>query len=199
MSTSASKYLFDRDFRDPGGGAKAAAAVQEAEQRGFAQGMADGRRQAAADAETQLASAMRRLADAAVSLLAGLDAHQARLEEEALAFGVTLGRKLAGTALAAYPLEAITETARASFQHLRGVPHLVVRVNDKLVEAVEAQIQRMSRERGFEGRLVVIGEPDIAPGDGRIEWADGGVVREQARIEAAVDQALAGALAGLHD
>ena len=42
---------------------------------------------------------------------------------------------------------------------------------------------------------MVIGEPDIAPGDGRIEWADGGIVREQARIEAAVDQALAGALA----
>jgi flagellar assembly protein FliH len=52
----------------------------------------------------------------------------------------------------------------------------------------------MARERGYEGRLVVMGEPDIAPGDGRIEWADGGIVREQARIEAAVDQAVAGAL-----
>jgi flagellar assembly protein FliH len=41
---------------------------------------------------------------------------------------------------------------------------------------------------------VVIGEPEIVPGDGRIEWADGGVVREQAQIEAAVDGALAGAL-----
>ena len=30
--------------------------------------------------------------------------------------------------------------------------------------------------------LVVLGEPDLAPGDARIEWADGGVVRERARI-----------------
>jgi flagellar assembly protein FliH len=73
------------------------------------------------------------------------------------------------------------------------VPHLVVRVNQALVEAVEARVQRIARERGYEGRLVVIGEPEIAPSDGRIEWADGGVVREQARIEAAVDGALAGA------
>lgn len=195
MSTNANKYFFDRDFRDPAGGAKNLAALQEAEQRGFAQGVAEGRRQAGADADAQLAAAMRRLADSAVSLLSGLAAKQAQVEEEALAFGAALGRKLAGKALAAQPLEAITDAARASFQHLRGVPHLVVRVNDALVETIEAQVQRMSRERGYEGRLVVIGEPDIAPGDARIEWADGGIVREQARIEAAVDQALAGALA----
>jgi flagellar assembly protein FliH len=195
MSTNASKFLFDCDFGGPGSGsAKNAAALQEAEARGRAQGVAEGRRQGAAEAEAQLAAAMRRLADAAVQLLAGADAHQARLEEEALAFAAALGRKLAGTALAAQPLEPILEAARASLQHLRGVPHLVVRVNEGLVEAVEARVQKIARERGYEGRLVVLGEPGIAPGDGRIEWADGGVVREQAQIEAAVNAALAGAL-----
>jgi flagellar assembly protein FliH len=194
VSTNANKYLFDRDFRDPGGGSKNLAALQEAEQRGYAQGVAEGRRLAAAEADAQLVAAMRRIADSAGSLLAGLDARQGQAEEEALAFGSALGRKLAGTALAAYPLEAILEAARASFQHLRGVPHLVVRVNDALVETVEAHVQRMSRERGYEGRLVVIGEPEIAPGDARIEWADGGIVREQKRTDEAVDQALAGAL-----
>jgi flagellar assembly protein FliH len=194
VSTNANKYLFDRDFRDPGGGPKNVAALQEAEQRGYAQGLAEGRRQAASEGDAQLVSAMRRIADSAGSLLAGLDARQAQVEEEALAFGNALGRKLAGTALAAYPLEAITEAARASFQHLRGVPHLVVRVNEALVESIEAHVQRMSRERGYEGRLVVIGEPEIAPGDARIEWADGGIVREQRHIDEAVEQALAGAL-----
>jgi flagellar assembly protein FliH len=190
---NASRYLFDQDFRNPSGGAKNLAALQEAEERGFARGIAEGRAQGAADADAQLTSALRRLADAAVSLLAGLDAHQARLEDEAVAFGSALGRKLAGAAIASQPLEAITEAARASFQHLRGVPHLVVRVNETLVEAVEARVQRLARERGYEGRLVVMGEPDIALGDGRIEWADGGIVREQGRIEAAVDSALKGA------
>jgi flagellar assembly protein FliH len=192
VSTSANRYLFDRDFRDPGGSAKHLAALQEAEQRGFAQGLAEGRRQASAEAQAQLAAAMRRLADGAASLLSGLAAQQAEIEEEALAFAAALGRKLAGKALAAQPLEAIAEAARASFHHLRGVPHLVVRVNDALVDSVQAQVQRMSRDHGYEGRLVVIGEPDIAPGDARIEWADGGIVRDQSRIDAAVAQILAG-------
>jgi flagellar assembly protein FliH len=193
VSTSASKFLFDCDFGAPSGGsAKTIAAVQEAETRGYARGLDDGRRQGAAEADAQLNAAIRRLADGAAALLAGLDAHRAQLEEEALAFGAALARKLAGTALAAQPLEPILEAARSAFQHLRGVPHLVVRVNEALVEAVEAHVQRIARERGYEGRLVVIGEPDIPLGDGRIEWADGGVVREQNRIEAAVAGALAG-------
>ena len=197
MNTS--RYLFDCDFRNPVGAPKKdVAAVKEAEERAFAQGVAEGRRMGASEADAQLSAAMRRLADAAVALLAGLDAHQARLEEEALAFGAALGRKLASSALRTQPLEAMMEAVRASFQHLRGVPHLVLRVNDGLVEPVQTRVQAMARERGYEGRLVVMGDPDIAPGDGRIEWADGGVVREQAQIEAAVDQALRGSFPTFH-
>ncbi len=46
-------------------------------------------------------------------------------------------------------------------------------------------LKRLARERGFEGRIVVLGEPDIALGDARLEWADGGIVRERRRFEAA--------------
>ena len=44
---------------------------------------------------------------------------------------------------------------------------------------------------GFEGRLVVLGEPGIALGDCRIEWADGGVNRDTAAAEAAIGEAVA--------
>jgi flagellar assembly protein FliH len=37
----------------------------------------------------------------------------------------------------------------------------------------------------------VIGENEIAPGDCRIEWADGGIVRERAATEAAIGEAVA--------
>ncbi len=101
-----------------------------------------------------------------------------------------IARKIAGDALDAAPLAGIEEAARSALQHLRGVPHLVVRVHDGLVEDAEALVKRLARERGFEGRLVVLGDPETVPGDARIEWADGGVVRERARIEAAVAEAL---------
>jgi flagellar assembly protein FliH len=192
MPMTANKFLFERDFRNPDSNAKNAAALQAAEERGLQRGRAEGRMQAQAEAESHLTNAVKRLADAATSMLAGIDAHHASLEEEAIAFGTTLGRKLAGAALAGRALETIAATARTSFQHLRGVPHLVVRVNEALVEQVDGLIHRIARERGYEGRLVVMGEPGIAPGDARIEWADGGVIRDQNQIEDAVTRALEG-------
>jgi flagellar assembly protein FliH len=189
--SNASRFLFDHDFRGPRGDAKLQAAVAEAERRGRAAGVADGMRQAQADNAARLANALERLAGGAATLLAEAQARDAALEREAIAFAFDLGRKLAGEALRLDPLGPIAEAARAAFQHLRGVPHLVVRVNDAQVEEVDALLQRLARERGFEGRLIALGEPEIAPGDARLEWADGGIVRERSRVEAALAEHIA--------
>ena len=52
------------------------------------------------------------------------------------------------------------------------------------------KLDEIARARGFEGRLVVLAEPEIAPGDCRIEWADGGVVRDARRDRAAIGDAV---------
>ena len=49
---------------------------------------------------------------------------------------------------------------------------------------IRERLDAMTRARGFEGRLVVIAEPDVAIGDCRIEWADGGLARDRAETEA---------------
>ncbi|WP_457108761.1 FliH/SctL family protein, partial [Methylobacterium sp. P5_C11] len=150
----------------------------------------EGRAQAEAQAQGRLADAMTRLALAAAGLLAQADARDAEREAQAVEVAMLIARKVAGDALDAAPLAGIGEAARAALQHLRGVPHLVVRVHDSLVEAAETLVKRLARERGYEGRLVVLGDPEMPAGDARIEWADGGIVRERARIEAAVLDAL---------
>jgi flagellar assembly protein FliH len=80
---------------------------------------------------------------------------------------------------------------RECLAHARLAPHLVVRVNDEAVEAVETLIKRVAQESGFAGRLVVLGQPDIMPGDGRIEWADGGFAIDAQRLSRLVEQAVA--------
>ena len=39
---------------------------------------------------------------------------------------------------------------------------------------------------------MVLAEPDIAAGDCRIEWADGGINRDSAAADAAIGEAVAG-------
>ncbi|MCJ2011389.1 FliH/SctL family protein [Methylobacterium sp. J-076] len=186
-------FLFDTDFRRPKPSAEAMRAAEEvvlAEQAAHARGVQDGRVQAEGQAQARLADAMTRLALSAAGLLAAADAREAEREAQAVELAMLIARKVAGEALDAQPLLGIGEAARSALQHLRGVPHLVVRVHESLVDDAEALVKRLARERGFEGRLVVLGDPDTLPGDARIEWADGGVVRERARIEAAVAEAL---------
>ena len=146
--------------------------------------------QAESQIQGRLAAALNHLAEAATALLARADAHEAEREAQAVEVAVLIARKVAGEALDAAPLASIGEAARAALQHLRGVPHLAVRAHEDLVEQVDALVQRMARERGFEGRIVTLGDPDIPPGDVRLEWADGGVVRDGSRIEQAVSQIL---------
>ncbi|CAO4143260.1 FliH/SctL family protein [Methylorubrum aminovorans] len=199
MSARASRpFLFDTDFGRPRGPSAAdaeAAARTEAERAAleaaaYARGLQDGRAEAALQEQARLADALTRVGLAAAGLLNQSDARDGEREAQALAFANALARRIAGEALDARPLAAVEEAARSALRHLRGVPHLVLRVNEALVDDAETLMKRLSREHGFEGRLVVLGEPDMAPGDARLEWADGGVVRERARIEAAVESAL---------
>jgi flagellar assembly protein FliH len=194
----ASRFLFDTDFRAPKASAqqaREAAAAADAETRGHARGLAEGRLQAETQAQGRLADAMNRLALAAASLIAETDARHAAIEREAVALAMTTARAMAGAALDAAPLAAIGEAVAEALRHARGVPHLAVRVHESLVEDTETLLKRQARERGYEGRLVVLGEPDMPPGDARIEWADGGVVRERARLAADADALIADALA----
>ena len=190
---NAKPFLFETDFRRPRPSADALRAAEEAAHAvaaALARGLQEGRIQAEAQVQGRLADAMTRLSLAAVGLLAQADAREAEREAQAVEIAVLIARKVAGDALDAVPLAGIGEAARTALQHLRGVPHLVVRVHESLVEEAEALVRRLARERGYEGRLVVLGDPETALGDARIEWADGGIVRERARIEAAVGEAL---------
>jgi flagellar assembly protein FliH len=192
-------FLFDTDFgrqRGPSP-AEAEAAAQVAAEReataaaAHARGLQEGRAEAAAQGQARLADALTRVGLAAAGLIHQSDARDSEREAQALAFATALAKRIAGEALDARPLAGVEEAARAALRHLRGVPHLVLRLNESLVEDAETLMRRLAREHGFEGRLVVLGEPDMPPGDARLEWADGGVVRERARIEAGLAEALA--------
>ena len=66
----------------------------------------------------------------------------------------------------------------------------MVRVNGALYGDAKEKLEEIARMRGFEGRLVVMAEADVAPGDCRIEWADGGLKRDRETTDAAITEAV---------
>lgn len=183
---AATKFMFGTDFREGSRRAAGEADVAQARSEGFQAGLA----QARAEAQDQTGGLVARLLQS-IERLASQD--HARLDEvewQAAQVAISTARRLAGAALADKPMAGLENAVRECLGHARLAPHLVVRVNEASVETVEGMLARLTRETGFAGKLVVLGEPDIAPGDGRIEWADGGFVVDQAKLGQLIDQAV---------
>ena len=192
---SARKFLFGDDFRGPRAEpaserAGTGPAAEEALRHAFESGVQAGRRQAEDETSRRTTEALERLAAEVPSLVARTDLSMASVESDALHFFDRLARKLAGSALIDKPLAAVADAAIATFRHLRGVPHLAVRVDPARVEACEALLRGLAREHGFEGRLIVIGDEGLSDGDARLDWADGGLVRDRAAFASAVEDVI---------
>jgi flagellar assembly protein FliH len=139
---------------------------------------------AANDEETaRLVRAMESVSMALDQLRYELSDIQAMASQEAIRFAHDIARKLAGKLLDNAPMTVIENVAREIFDDLRGQPHVAVRVAPDLIDLTKEKLSSIARERGFEGRLIVMGEPEIQPGDVRIEWADGGIIRDRALVE----------------
>lgn len=188
--TDARKFLFDRDFRETAARRITEADLAAAEESGFARGLATGRSHADNAIEARIADALERLAAGAGHLLAEAESRRAAEERAMVQLALTFAKAIGGAAIARAPLAPIAEAAQACFAHLDGVPHLVARVHEDLVEETQRVVERIAHERGFAGRLVVIGDPEIAPGDALFDWADGGVARDAQAVETAVTRRL---------
>jgi flagellar assembly protein FliH len=196
MRPSPAKYLFDNDFA-AGRETKPTlsivehtAKLAEVEAASYRKGFADAAAEARASVEERTAVALERIAGLLEEISRGLSAVEARLETETIDVAVAVAKKLAHALIAREPLAEISALAVACFQHLVAAPHIAVLVNDADYPAAGDKLQAIVRSRGLDSRLVVLAEPCIAPGDCRIEWADGGVIRDRAATEAAIDEAV---------
>jgi flagellar assembly protein FliH len=189
------KYLFDIDFgapdktrERPATSAEIAQKIAAAEARAYRDGFDAGQREAKAESDRRTALALEEIKIGIQSIAARFAGIETRMETEAVDVAVAVARKLCSELIAGEPLGEVTALVSSCFSHLVSTPHLVVRINEQLYEAARERIERLAKQSGFEGRLVILAEPEIETGDCRIEWADGGVVLERAAIEAKVDE-----------
>lgn len=195
------KFTFDRRFDDgpetvviPAVQPKAyftAEDVERARTDGYAAGFASGEAEATMRADREIGDAMESFAANAASLLNALQAESASLRAMSTALAFTIARKLAPALIAARPEAEIESVLRDCLGHLNREPHIVLRVADALVGRLKEIVDRMAHERGLTGRIILLGQGDIAEGDCIVEWADGGVMRSRAEIEKEISEIIA--------
>jgi flagellar assembly protein FliH len=188
------KFLFDVDFaapdksRDRPTQAELAQKVAEAESHAYRAGFEAAQHEARVESDRRAALALEEIGLAIKGIATRFTGIETRMETEAVDVAVAVARKLCTELVAREPLGEIMALVSDCFSHLVSTPHLVVRIHDSLYEAARDRIEGMAKQAGFEGRLVILAAPDIATGDCRIEWADGGVVLERAAIEAKISE-----------
>ena len=198
----AAKYLFDEDFA---AGERPTITLVEAERRradaesvAYRNGFAAGQEQARGEAGEHVASALGLIADSLTRLHRALADIEARLETEAVEVAVAVAGKLAPELIAREPFAEISALATECFHHLVATPHVVVRVGADIYDDAKHKLEDIAKAGGFEGRLMVLSEAAMAPGDCRIEWTEGGVVRDRAASRTVIDEVVARYVAARH-
>ena len=189
------KFLFDLDFAAPDVAKERAATaievaqqIADAEARAYRAGYEAARHEAKAESDRRAALALEDIGISIRAIAGRFATIEERMETEAVDVALSVARKLCAEMIAAEPLTEVMALVSDCFRHLTSTPHIVVRINDALYDAARAQIEQLAKRNGFEGKLVILVEPDIATGDCKIEWADGGVTLDRATIEAKISE-----------
>ena len=196
------RYLFDVSFDGPGPlpGSEprfTSAELEAAREAGFEAGHAAALAAAAAASEERIAAALETMS---AGIRAFAEAHAA-LALEAEAKAVALLRAILRKAVPALcrkdPLAEFEALVADCLGELLDEPRLVLRVGDALFEPMQSRIAGLAAAAGYGGKIILLADATLAPGDGRIEWADGGVERDTRRLaddlDAMLDRALAAA------
>ena len=200
-----SKFLFNLDFSEPEEPEIEVAPepeipmmtldehkklLEQAKAHAFEEGRAKALTDMQTRQETLLTQEVGKLVESVAEVLTTLDEHQANHEKDAIGLAFLVARRLCAHLIARQPLAETVALVSECLGPLRRAPHLVIRVAEKDVDGLKAQVDPLVNEKGFEGRLVIMGEPDIQRGDCHIEWADGGIKRDRKAIETEIDASI---------
>lgn len=210
----ARKFLFDLDFDAPvtpavGRGKTAASpeapppppaptfseeelakAVAEARVAGEKDGFAKGRAEAMAQLEKQIASTLSIINTHVVTTIEAVTKDRSDIAGSAVEVARAILQKLHPELARKKGLVEIEGVLERCIDSLKNEPRLVVYVANEHLDELKRRVDAVSDTKGFEGRIVLIGEEGMKPGDCRVEWADGGMERSSTALWAEIEAAL---------
>lgn len=110
---------------------------------------------------------------------------------EATAIAFALSRKIASSAIDAFPAGVVETALRQAMHEAIGEPRIVLHARPEVVEALSGQIATIALDEGYDGRVQISADASLNGADCRIDWRGGGAERTSTAIEAALSQIMA--------
>ena len=144
---------------------------------GKVEGYNDGYAKASSETQAVLADATVRLADGIEQMLADRDDLNAGRTGQPLKIALAILSKLLPVTLERHGREELETFIISCLMEAVDEPRLSVKVAETVLEEMRPRIEELAAQRGFGGRLIILGDPKLGPSDARIEWAEGGAER----------------------
>lgn len=103
---------------------------------------------------------------------AGQDKQQASIAQTAK-LAMVMAKKVASHALTHHAAEAIELHIVSTLTNLHGEPEIVITVAQDMTAALQDMLDRLVREAGYRGTVIVEGDNTMHSGDCRITWNQG--------------------------
>jgi len=155
-----------------------------------AEGIEAGRAEAMASIERRLTETLQAIGQRLAAESAERVRELQEIERNAVALCAGLMRCLFFEFQRRHGTAEIEALVRDSLRLMADEPRVVLRLADENIDALQERVTAAAAAAGFAGKVVLVGDDQIAPGDCAIEWADGGAERDGDRMWAEIDGAI---------
>lgn len=161
------------------------------------QGMQEGKAEAMASIEQQanltLDLVLRQIGD----LLTQYKNWTQEVHHDSISMAVAIMRKLAPELLRGSELPQVEHIVNEAFQFLTDQPKVMIRVASELEAPLSDKVHLMASRVGYEGQVVLTGDPELELTDCRISWYAGAVERSLDETWTLIDEMVDRVLRGL--
>ncbi len=192
------KFNFDTSFAragDPDEGEEKEVTFSEGEMKSareeaYQDGVAAGLAKAQDSAENLLTCELQVITGQLDDMNKGMLAQMYNIRAEASDLALQIAKKLSPALIARAPLAEVESLLDECLSHLSAAPHVVIRIADTLAGPLRERVDSFVCERGYEGKIMILDEPEMQRGDCRIEWADGGIQRDTQGLQSVIERAV---------
>ncbi len=161
------------------------AAQAESYKKGFLDGIEEGKKQQdneQASNDRILMQSLERLLNNLAPVFADYRNTIIRAQQDLPKAALAIAKKAADGALAENAAAAVEATAMRCIEIMLGEPKLQITVHETLVEQVKKKVADIATRTELAKDVVVVGQNNLAVTDCRIDWKDGALVRNTAKI-----------------
>ena len=168
--------------------------LQAARAAAYQEGHAAGSAETAQANDRAVAEGLSALAERAGALMARWPELTSTGEREGLDLALAVTAKLFPALAEREGLPEIEKVLDDCLRRMREEPRLVVRAAGPVVEHLRETLDELTARNAFDGKIVLLEEPDVGASDVLVEWPDGGAERNLERQWRAIEELLSHSL-----